>query len=53
MTTIYVVYVRDIQTKESVYQCETPDESQAQRQVDKINDRLSDAGRPCTAFYTP
>jgi hypothetical protein len=53
MSTIYVVYVSDPQTGEAFYQCETTHEDRAQDEVDRINGHLSDAGRPCTAYYTP
>jgi C4-type Zn-finger protein len=51
--TIFTIYTTDPDTGSSVYQCETTDENLAQDEVDRLNDNMSRAGVPCTAYYTP
>jgi hypothetical protein len=51
--TIFTIYTTDPDTGIPVYQCETTNEELAQNEVDRINDYMGLAGRPCTAYYTP
>ena len=52
-STIYSVFTIDLESGESIYQCETTDEDAAAHETDRLNSWLAAAGRPCTAYYTP